>query len=288
MMRVKPHAVPALKHSLGQNFILDASLQHELAELTGFTREDEVLEIGAGSGMLTRELAALAGHVTAVELDREMIPYLKAAVLDRPNVTVIRGDILHFDWEAFAAEHGPFHIAANLPYHVTTALLTQLIRMDLPLLSMHLMLQKESAEKLCARQGDAGYGPLTLELGWRYRPEIRKYLPREAFTPPPKVDSAFISLTRLDAPPSLVRDEKMLFGLIRAGFSLRRKTLLNNLMNRYRLNREQTLAWLNAAGIPENARAEQIGPEGFAALSEAFPDAAAGSRDPEPEPSATE
>ena len=145
-------AGPALKHSLGQNFILDPALQQELAGLTSLGPDDEVLEIGAGSGMLTQALADRVKHVTAVELDREMIPYLKAAVLSRPNVTVLRQDILRMDWQAFAKETGPFHIAANLPYHVTTALLTQLTGQELPILSMHLMLQKESAEKLCAEE----------------------------------------------------------------------------------------------------------------------------------------
>ena len=269
-------AGPALKHSLGQNFILDPALQQELAGLTGLGPDDEVLEIGAGSGMLTQALADRVKHVTAVELDREMIPYLKAAVLSRPNVTVLRQDILRMDWQAFAKETGPFHIAANLPYHVTTALLTQLTGQELPILSMHLMLQKESAEKLCAGAGDPGYGPLTLLLSWQYEPEIRKYLPRECFTPPPRVDSAFISLTRRGAPPAAVRDESFLFGLIRAGFALRRKTLLNNLMNRYRLTREQALSWMAAAGIPENARAEQLDIARFAALADAFPETVAG------------
>lgn len=264
-------AAPALKHSLGQNFILDPALQSELVELTGLGPEDEVLEIGAGSGMMTQALAARVRHVTAVEVDREMIPYLKAATLSLPNVEVVRADILRFDWQAFADARGPFHIAANLPYHVTTALLTGLTRLSLPIRSIHLMLQKESAEKLCAGPGEPGYGPLTLILGWTYEPEIRKYLPREVFTPPPNVDSAFISLTRRAAPPAAVRDEKKLFEVIQAGFALRRKTLLNNLMNRYRLDRGQALAWLDAAGIPANARAEQVDIVSFAALADALP-----------------
>lgn len=264
---------PALKHSLGQNFILDPDLQRELARLTGLGENDTVLEIGAGSGMLTQALAEQVRNVTAVELDREMIPYLKAAVLSHPNVTVVQADILRFDWQAFAETHGDFHIAANLPYHVTTALLTQLTRLDLPILSMHLMLQKESAEKLCARAGEPGYGPLTLALSWRYEPEIRKYLPREAFTPPPRVDSAFISLTRREKTPTAVRDEQMMFDIIHAGFALRRKTLLNNLMNRYGLSREQTLAWLDSSGLSPTVRAEQIDIPGFAALADNAPSA---------------
>lgn len=263
---------PALKHSLGQNFILDPALQRELAQLTGLGPEDEVLEIGAGSGMLTQALSAQVKHVTAVELDREMIPYLKAAVLSCSNVDVVQADILRFDWQAFAEAHGAFHIAANLPYHVTTALLTRLTRLELPIGSMHLMLQKESAEKLCAGPGEEGYGPLTLILGWTYAPEIRKYLPREVFTPPPRVDSAFISLVRRDVPPANVQDERLMMEIISAGFALRRKTLLNNLMNRYHLTREQAQDWLRAADIPENARAEQLDIARFARLANTWPE----------------
>ena len=262
---------PALKHSLGQNFILDPALQRELADLTGLAPEDEVLEIGAGSGMLTIALAERVKHVTAVELDREMIPYLKASVLSCPNVTVLHEDIMRFDWQQFAESAGPFHIAANLPYHVTTALLTKLTGLSLPIWSMHLMLQKESAEKLCAGPGEPGYGPLTLALSWQYEPEIRKYLPRDVFTPPPKVDSAFISLIRRDAPPAQVHDEQKMFEIIRAGFALRRKTLLNNLMNRYHFSREQTIEWLAAADIPQNARAEQVDIVHFALLADGMP-----------------
>ena len=263
--------VPALKHTLGQNFILDPALQEELADLTGLGPQDEVLEIGAGSGMLTQALARRAGHVTAVEIDREMIPYLKAATLSHPNVTVLNADILRFDWAGFEAEHPGFHVAANLPYHITTELLTTLVRMDLSIQSIHLMLQQESAEKLCAGPGEPGYGPLTLELSQHYEAEIRKYLPREAFTPPPRVDSAFISLVRRPAPRCAVSDPALLSQLIRAGFAMRRKTLLNNLMNRYRLSREAAAAWLEAARLPATVRAEQVSLEGFAVLAEHRP-----------------
>ena len=271
MRQAAKPAGPALKHKLGQNFILDPALQRELAALTGLTPEDEVLEIGAGSGMLTLALAERVRHVTAVELDREMIPYLKAAVLSCSNVTVLHEDIMRFDWPAFAESTGPFHIAANLPYHVTTALLTHLTGLNLPILSMHLMLQKESAEKLCAGPGEPGYGPLTLALNWQYEPEIRKYLPRDVFTPPPRVDSAFISLTHRDAPPARTQNEQRMFEIIRAGFALRRKTLLNNLMNRYHLGRDQTIEWLETADIPPNTRAEQVDIAGFAALADSAP-----------------
>ncbi len=267
MKRPSP-AAPRLKHSLGQNFILDEAIQRELAALTGLGPEDTVLEIGAGSGALTRALAERVRSVTAVEIDRDMIPFLRANVLSCSNVEVVQADILTFDWLAFAASAGPFSIAANLPYHITTALLTRLITLPLPLQSMHLMLQKESAEKLCAGPGDPGYGPLTIEISWRYAPEIRRILPRETFTPPPRVDSAFISLTRRDAPPVPVRDEDRLFELIGAAFALRRKTLLNNLMSRYHLPRETCLERLRAAGLGENVRAEEMSLAQFAALAD--------------------
>lgn len=258
MKKHSVHAGPQLKHSLGQNFILDEALQEELAALTGLTEEDNVLEIGAGSGMLTCALARRVGHLTAVELDQEMIPYLKAAVLPYPNVTVVRQDVLKMDWQAFAAEQGPFSVAANLPYHVTTAVLTKWMSLDLPIRSIHLMLQKETTERLCAAPGGEGYGPMTVMIAWRYVAEIRKYVPREAFTPVPGVDSAFLSLVRRDAPPFDGTDESRLFDLIKAAFATRRKTILNNLMNRYHLTREETEAWLDRAGVSADLRAERL------------------------------
>ena len=256
------------KHSLGQNFILDERLQAELAEATGLGADDTVLEIGAGTGLFTRALADRAGHVTALEIDRDLIPYLKASLLSRDNVTVLEGDALRFDFSAFAEAHGPFSIAANLPYHITTALLTKLTRQDLPIRSIHLMQQKESAEKFVSGPGDEGYGTLPLRVQWRFTPQIVRVLPPEAFTPAPKVDSAFLGLTRRETPPVRTKDEAFLFRVINAAFAARRKTLLNNLLSAFPFARDELLKYIGQAGLAPTARAEELDIAAFARLSD--------------------
>ncbi len=268
MRHAKPSALPRPKHSLGQNFILDENLQDELAGLTDVSSQDTVVEIGAGTGLLTKALAKRAGRVTALEIDRDLIPGLRAARITLPNVQVLNEDALRFDFRRFAAENGPFRIAANLPYHITTALLTRLMREDLPIRSIHLMLQKESAEKFLSGPRDDGYGVLPLRVQWRYDPSILRVLPPEVFTPPPKVESAFLALVRRDGPPAAADDEAFLFRVVNAAFAARRKTVLNNLLSAFPLTRESAQALLDGAAIPENARAEELDIRAFAGLAD--------------------
>ena len=255
-----------LKHGLGQNFILDESIQSQLVELAEIGPDDNVLEIGAGSGALTAQLAKRCRRVMAIEIDREMIPWLKAATLNADNVDIIQGDATRLNLPLLTKELGPFKIVANLPYHITTELITMLVSSSLPILSMHIMLQKESAEKLCASPGESGYGPLTLRTQWRSEPHIALRLPAEAFTPPPKVDSAFLALIRRETPPAAVTDEKQLFRLISASFALKRKTLVNNLMNAYHRPREETVNLLRSLPIKETVRAEELSIQDFVRL----------------------
>lgn len=256
MRQQKPS--PVLKHSLGQNFILDETLQAELADFTGVTEKDNVLEIGAGSGMLTKQLALRCGRLIAVELDRDMIPWLKAAVLSCPNAEIVQGDILRLSLSELTAPFDSFHIVANLPYHITSQLMTKVLNQpDLPILSMHFMLQKESAEKLCARPGEEGYGPLPIKTQWYFEPAIRKTYPPAVFTPPPKVDSAFISLYRRTQSIADI-DEKMLFRVITGVFAQKRKTLVNNLVASFQMNRADALSVLQELSLPENTRAESM------------------------------
>lgn len=262
-------AIPALKHSLGQNFILDETIQAELADFTGVTKTDCVLEIGAGSGMLTKQLAQRCGRMTAVELDMEMIPWLKAAVLSCENVEIIQGDILRLSLKELTSSFDSFHIVANLPYHITSQLMTKVLNQpDLPISGMHFMLQKESAEKLCAKPGDDGYGPLPIKTQWYYEPVIRKIYPPSVFTPPPKVDSAFISLTRRTERPALPVDEKTFFRIVSGVFAQKRKTLLNNLIASFQLGRPDALSVLQDLGLPENTRAESMDTDQLILLSE--------------------
>ncbi len=265
----KQHAAPVLKHSLGQNFILDEAVQAELADFTGVTKKDCVLEIGAGSGMLTKQLAARCSRMVALELDQEMIPWLKAATLSCPNVQIIQGDILRLPLEELTSSFDTYHIVANLPYHITSQLMTKILSQPkLPVVSIHFMLQKESALKLCAKPGEEGYGPLPIKTQWYFEPVIRKIYPPEVFTPPPKVDSAFISMYRRTEHPDLSVPEKTLFRVITGVFAQKRKTLVNNLVASFQMSRQDALSILEDLGLKENTRAETMSMDQLIRLTE--------------------
>ena len=262
-------STPALKHSLGQNFILDEAVQAELADFTGVTKEDCVLEIGAGSGMLTRQLAQRCGRLIAVEVDREMIPWLKAAVLSCPNVEIVQGDVLRLPLEELTASFDSFHIVANLPYHITSQLMTNILNQPrLGIKSMHFMLQKESALKLCDKPGEEGYGPLPIKTQWYFEPVIRKIYPPSVFTPPPKVDSAFLSLYRRTDQPPLPVEEKTLFRVVNGLFAQKRKTLINNLIASFHMNRTDALFLIRELALDDNTRAETMDMDLLIRLSE--------------------
>ena len=255
----KTNQTPTLKHALGQNFILDEKIQAELADFSGVTKDDNVLEIGAGSGMLTKQLAERCRNVVALELDQEMIPWLKAATLSCPNVRIVQGDILRLSIRELTEAFPSFHIVANLPYHITSQLMGMILRQpQLPILSMHFMLQKESALKLCAGPGEDGYAPLPIITQWYFEPVIRKIYPPSVFTPPPKIDSAFISLYRRKTHPALSIPEEQLFRVIHGIFAQKRKTLLNNLTASFHMTREDALTILGALELPMTARAETL------------------------------
>ena len=259
---------PALKHSLGQNFILDEKIQAELADFTGIGPDDCVLEIGAGSGMLTRQLAQRCKQLTALEIDRDMIPWLKASTLSCQNVRVVQGDILRLPIEELTASFDSFHIVANLPYHITSQLMAKVLNLpQLPIRSMHFMLQKESALKLCAGPGEDGYGPLPIKTQWYYDPVVRKIYPPSVFTPPPKVDSAFISLYRRDDRPSVPFGEKTLFKVIQGVFAQKRKTLMNNLIASFHMDRQEAASVLETLNLSENTRAEGMKTEDLIKLA---------------------
>ncbi len=260
------------KHSLGQNFIEDEVLLEHLAELSLVTEEDSVLEIGPGLGSLTRPLAARAKEVVSLEIDRTLIPILRVTLEKSQNAQVIEGDVMKTDLAALVlekfGEDCSLRVAANLPYYITTDVLTKLLR-ELPQAkSIAVMVQSEVGDKLLAGPGDDGYGPLTIMC--QYFCDVRRALdvPAAFFTPPPKVDSAFMVLEKREAPELKVCDEALLWRLLRASFAMRRKTLVNNLMSGMGMTREDAAACLEAAGIGEKARAEEVSLEKFCMLCE--------------------
>ena len=259
------------KHSLGQNFIEDEALLERLCELSLVTNEDCVLEIGAGVGALTLPLASRAKQVVSLEIDRTLIPILNVRLERFPNARVICADVMRTDLAALARESfgdsESLRVAANLPYYITTDVLTKLMR-ELPQVkSIAVMIQKEVGDKLLSAPGDEGYGPLTLMCQYRYDVQRAMDVPAECFTPPPKVDSSFMVLERRDQAPYAVKDEALLMRLIRGAFMMRRKTFANNLSACFAIDREQAIELITAAGLDAQVRAEALSLEAFCLLS---------------------
>lgn len=258
------------KHALGQNFLTDEALLNSLIDASGVGPEDHILEVGPGGGDMTRLLAKRCKSVTAVEIDRDLIPLLRVGFEPYPNITLVEGSILKVNLPELMREKGPFHVVANIPYYLTTELLEMLLASNLPLLSINVMIQKEAADKLVAPPSTPAYCPLGIRAQYKAEPRIACIVPAACFTPPPKVDSAFVCLPMREPPAVQVQDEALFFKLVRTAFALRRKTLCNNLIASLHMEREEAAALLERAGIDEGARGEALSLAQFAALTNAF------------------
>ena len=255
---------------LGQNFLINPSVCPRMAEACGCTPETGVLEIGPGFGVLTRELSLRAGKVVAIELDDRLPPVLAETLAGRDNVEIVSGDCMKLDLAALLREKfgdRPVAVCANLPYYITSPILMNLLESRLPVTGITVMVQKEAAQRLCARPGTREAGAVTLAVQYYAQAETLFSVSRGSFMPAPNVDSAVIRLTVRREPPCAVQDEKRMFRLIRAGFGQRRKTLPNSL-SAAGFSREAILAALAASGIAPTARAEELTLEQFAALSD--------------------
>ena len=254
--------------SLGQNFLTAAWVPERIAEEAGLDEQTGVVEVGPGIGCLTAELAKRAGRVAAIELDRALLPVLKETVRDFDNVTVIPGDATKLDLRTLAEEKLPGLrpvVCANLPYNVTTPLLTALIEAGC-FETITVMIQREVARRICAGPGSADYGAFGLFVQWYCETELLFDVPPSCFVPQPKVTSSVIRLTRRPAPPLPVRDEKLLFRIIRAAFNQRRKTLVNALSSGLGLGKDELETVLGEVGLDARVRGEALDIAAFAAL----------------------
>lgn len=257
----------------GQNFLIDPHVLDKIISAAGITKDDFVLEIGPGIGTMTQYLAEAAREVTAVEIDRNLIPILEETLAAYDNVTVINQDVLKTDLAAIAEEKNggkPIKVVANLPYYITTPIIMGLFESGVPLDSITVMVQKEVAQRMQAGPGTKDYGALSLAVQYYAEPYIAANVPPNCFIPRPNVGSAVIRLTRYQDPPVKVKDEKLMFQLIRASFNQRRKTLQNGLKNSSELNfsKEEILEAFKKTGLPENVRGEALTLEQFAALAD--------------------
>lgn len=259
---------------LGQNFLVNPSVCPRMAEACGCGPDTGVLEIGPGIGVLTRELSLRAGKVVAIELDDRLPPVLAETLGDRENVEIVQGDCMKLDLTALLRERFgamPVSVCANLPYYITSPILMNLLESRLPVESITVMVQKEAAQRLCARPGSREAGAVTLAVQYYAQAETLFSVSRGSFLPAPNVDSAVIRLRVRSAPPCAVQDEQQLFRIIRAGFGQRRKTLANAL-GAAGFAREQVTAALEACGLSATVRAEALTLEQFAALSDRLKD----------------
>ena len=258
----------------GQNFLIDENVVRKIVREAGVTKDDFVLEIGPGIGTMTQILCEEAREVVAVEIDKKLIPILENDTLSYyNNVTVINEDVLKLDIVKLAAEHNnsePIKVVANLPYYITTPIVMGLFESKVPLDSITIMVQKEVADRMQVGPGTKDYGALSLAVQYYAKPQVVLTVPASCFMPRPNVDSAVIRLTRYEEPPVQVKDEKMLFKIIRASFNQRRKTLQNGLNNSSELNftKDQIAAAIAEAGFSPSVRGEALTLEQFAKLTD--------------------
>lgn len=259
--------------SMGQNFLTAAWVPQQIAAESGITAADGALEIGPGVGCLTAELAKAAGRVTTVELDERLRGVLGETLADFDNVSVVFADALKADLPAICAEtlgERPWKVCANLPYNVTTPLITAFLEAGC-FESVTVMIQKEVAQRLCAAPGTGEYGAFSVLVQWYAEPKLLFDVPPHCFVPQPKVTSAVVRMDRRAAPPVSVDDEKLFFRTVRAAFAQRRKTLSNALRSAFsELDRAAIESAMEEAGLPPAVRGETLSIAQFAALSNAL------------------
>lgn len=256
-----------LQKKWGQNFLISPAMVAQIVAAADLAPGAPVLEIGPGIGTLTQGLAKTGAAVTAVELDPALPAILAETLAPYPNVRIVSGDILQTDIPGLMGNE-PFTVAANLPYYITTPILLHLLETRLPLRRLVLMMQKEVAERLTAAPGTKAYGAVTVAVQYYTEAEILFEVPPESFLPPPNVTSAVALFRPRAVPPVSVRDERMLFRIVRLAFAQRRKTFRNNL-RAASWDSEACDRLLTAAGIDGARRGETFSLEEFARLADA-------------------
>ena len=277
-----PRVIRAIKNkygfqfskSLGQNFLIDRQAVEGIVQGAGISREDLVLEIGPGIGVLTAEAAKHAGKVVAIEIDGNLIQILADTLSEYDNVKVIHENVVKIDLKSLISEEAGIEykhvkVIGNLPYYITTAIIMKLLEDRLPVESITIMMQKEVAERIVTGPGSRTYGALSVAVQYYCTLDVVEEVPRECFMPAPKVDSTVLKLTLRKEPPVELLSEEMFFRCVKAGFSQRRKTLSNSLKQTGE-SRERILQCLETAGIDEKRRAETLSLAEFAALANAF------------------
>ena len=257
--------------ALGQNFLINPSVCPRMAEYSLADENTGVIEIGAGIGVLTAELAKIAKKVVCVELDTRLLPILDETLADFDNIEIVNADVMKTDLKALIEEKFQgmdVVVCANLPYYITSPVITMLLESRLPIKAVTVMIQKEAADRLCTPVGSRDSGAITVCTN--YYAEVKQLfnVSRGSFMPAPNVDSTVIRLDIREYPAVQVSDEKKFFKMVKAAFAQRRKTALNSISSGMGLSKTQVAEALRASGLEENVRAEKLTMEELATLCE--------------------
>ena len=263
----------AFQKKFGQNFLIDTHVLDKIISAAEITKDDLVVEIGPGIGTMTQYLACAAREVVAIEIDKMLIPILQDTLSAYDNVTIINEDVLKVDLNKLAEEKNgdrPVKVVANLPYYITTPIIMGLFENHVPLHSITIMVQKEVADRMRMGPGTKDYGALSLAVQYYAEPYLVANVPQNCFMPRPKIGSAVIKLTVHEKPPVTVRDEKLMFKLIRASYNQRRKTLAIGLNNSPELHysKEQIAEAIERLEVSPSVRGEALTLEQFAKLAD--------------------
>lgn len=264
------------KKNFGQNFLIDSNVLSNIVSAAGIQKDDFVLEIGPGIGSLTQYIAESAGYVTAVEIDRNLIPILNETMKDYDNFEVINEDILKLDINALIAEKGngrKAKLVANLPYYITTPIIMEILEKHADIESMTVMVQKEVADRMQSKPKSKDYGALSVAVQFYCDAVLNFTVKPSCFMPRPKVDSAVITL-KLKNEPIKVENQDFMFKIIKCAFGQRRKTLLNSLFNQcgLGLSKDEITGILENMGLDGKVRGEELSVEQFAELSDIIVD----------------
>ena len=259
------------KKQFGQNFISDTNLLKSIVEASGIDKDTTVVEIGCGAGTLTRALAESAKRVYAFDIDRDLQPVLAETLAGLDNVEVIFRDFNKLDLKEFEKEIEPYTVVANLPYYITTPLVTKLLEESDKVQGLSIMVQEEVAERFCAKEDTPEYGSITAAIALKGNAKIVKRVSRNLFYPRPNVDSAVVKID-FERGRIAVKSELAYRQTVKSAFLNRRKTLENNLINSFSLTREEAKKALALAEVDEKVRGETLSPQRLAKLSDVLMD----------------
>jgi len=261
--------------AMGQNFLINPSVCPRMAQLCGADDKTGVLEIGPGIGVLTNELCKIAKKVVSVELDTRLLPVLAETLAEFGNFKVINADVMKLDLNKVIEEEFEgmdVVVCANLPYYITSPIIMKLLEDKLPIKALTVMVQKEAADRLCAKVGSRESGAVTVAVNYYSEAEKLFLVSRGSFMPAPNVDSAVIRLNVADKPRVDVKDEKLFFKMIKSAFAQRRKTISNSITSGLGISKDDLNNACEKAGVSPTARAEALTLEELGNLSNAIYD----------------